>query len=169
MSPKPSRIYKISHHDFYRSQVNLGSNLWVRLSVSLTPCVDLTDVTLADEDTNSIPTDKVNRAIPGKSGFVTENTWCHKKIRRAQFFFKSLFLLRGFSKYHLKTSLRRNKLFKKNRICLIFFWHALCLNFFPDFVLTLEADNYGLKAPIFKNYHIFGNLRTSAFTWCHPR
>ena len=69
----------------------------------------------------------------GKSGFVTENTWCHKKIRRAQFFFKSLFLLRGFSKYHLKTSLRRNKLFKKNWICLIFLWHALCLNFFSGF------------------------------------
>ena len=69
----------------------------------------------------------------GKSGFVPENTGCQKKIRRAQFFFKSLFLLRGFSKYHLKTSLRRNKLFKKNRICLIFFWHALCLNFFSGF------------------------------------
>ena len=27
---------------------------------------DLTDVTLADEDTNSIPTDDVNRAILGK-------------------------------------------------------------------------------------------------------
>ena len=46
---------------------------------------------------------------------------------------------------------------------------AFSLNFFPDFVLTLEADNYGLKAPIFKNYHIFGNLWTSAFTWCHTR
>ena len=40
--------------------------------------------------------------------------------------------------------------------------------FFPDFVLTLEADNYGLKPPIFKNYHIFGKLRTSAFTGYHP-
>ena len=28
-------------------------------------CVDLTDVTLADEDTNSILTDNVNRAIEG--------------------------------------------------------------------------------------------------------
>ena len=28
-------------------------------------CVDLTDVTLADEDTNSILTDNVNRAIQG--------------------------------------------------------------------------------------------------------
>ena len=69
----------------------------------------------------------------GKSGFVTENTGCHKKIRRAQFFFKSLFLLRGFSKYHLKTSLRRNKLFLKKWICLIFLWHALCLIFFSGF------------------------------------
>ena len=55
--------------DFYRTQVNLGSDLWVRMSVRLslskTPCVDLTDVTLADEDTKSILTDNVNRAIPG--------------------------------------------------------------------------------------------------------
>ena len=34
-------------------------------SVTETPCVDLTDVTLADEDTNSILTDNVNRAIQG--------------------------------------------------------------------------------------------------------
>ena len=33
--------------------------------VSNLPCWDLTDVTLADEDTKSIPTDNVNRAIPG--------------------------------------------------------------------------------------------------------
>ena len=46
----------------------------------------------------------------GKSGFVTENRRCQKKIRRAQFFFKSLFLLREVAKYHLATSLRRNKL-----------------------------------------------------------
>ena len=31
----------------------------------MTPCVDLTDVTLADEDTNSILTDNANRAIQG--------------------------------------------------------------------------------------------------------
>ena len=29
------------------------------------PCVDLTDVTLADEDTNPILTDNANRAIQG--------------------------------------------------------------------------------------------------------
>ena len=47
----------------------------------------------------------------GKSGFVPENTGCQKKLMRAQFLKKTLFLLRGFFKYHLKTSLRRNKLF----------------------------------------------------------
>ena len=57
----------------------------------------------------------------GKSGFVPENTGCKKKIRRAQFFKKSLFLLRGFSKYHLKTSLRRNKVFFKNWARIHFF------------------------------------------------
>ena len=35
--------------------------LWVWMSIS----VDLTDVTLADEDTNPIPTDNANRAIQG--------------------------------------------------------------------------------------------------------
>ena len=71
----------------------------------------------------------------GKSGFVPENTGCHKKWMRAQFFVTC----------------------------------SVPEFFFPDFVLTLEADNYGLKAPIIKNYHIFGNLWTSAFTWYHTR
>ena len=54
---------------FYRTQVNLGSDLWVRMSVCLSvrhrPCADLTDVTLADEDTKSILPDNANRAIQG--------------------------------------------------------------------------------------------------------
>ena len=37
----------------------------VRPSVTERLCSDLTDVTLADEDSNSIPTDDVNRAFPG--------------------------------------------------------------------------------------------------------
>ena len=44
----------------------MGSDLWVRMSLRTPrPCVDLTDVTLADEDTNSILTDNANRAIQG--------------------------------------------------------------------------------------------------------
>ena len=38
----------------------------VRMSVRHL-CVDLSDVTLADEETNSIPTDNANRAIPGNA------------------------------------------------------------------------------------------------------
>ena len=38
-----------------------GSDLWVPMSLS--DCADLTDVTLADKDTNSIVIGKVNRAI----------------------------------------------------------------------------------------------------------
>ena len=49
--------------------MSLGSDLWVvmYLSQSLTTrgFADLTDVTLADEDSNSISTDDVNRAILG--------------------------------------------------------------------------------------------------------
>ena len=37
----------------------------VRPSLTERLCSDLTDVTLADEDSNSIPTDDVNRAISG--------------------------------------------------------------------------------------------------------
>ena len=47
---------------FYRTQVNLGSDSWVRMSVR-NVWLDLTDVTLADEDTNSILTDNANRAM----------------------------------------------------------------------------------------------------------
>ena len=45
--------------------MSLGSDLWVLMSLSPTPYADLTDVTLADEDGNSIETGNVNRAIPG--------------------------------------------------------------------------------------------------------
>ena len=48
---------------FYRTQVNLGSDSLVRLSVTDTCCADLTDVTLADEDTNSILADNAKREI----------------------------------------------------------------------------------------------------------
>ena len=50
----------------------------------------------------------------GKSGLVPKNKGCQKKITRAQFLIKSLFLLREVSKLDLKTSLRRNKVLKKN-------------------------------------------------------
>ena len=66
----PQTRHPDPHHccwcHFYRTQVSLGSDLWVLISVRQTRlCWDLTDVTLADEDSNSIPTDDVNRAIPG--------------------------------------------------------------------------------------------------------
>ena len=51
---------------FYRTQVSLGSDLWVLMSVTdyiQHYFADLNDVTLADEDSNFIPTDDVNRAI----------------------------------------------------------------------------------------------------------
>ena len=42
----------------------LGSDLWVLMSVTPRLFADLTDVTLTDYDSNSIPTD-VNKAILG--------------------------------------------------------------------------------------------------------
>ena len=56
------------------------------LSQTTTPFADLTDVTLADEDTNSILTDNTNRAIQGNVAMhVTlpggqlwnQCKWCH--------------------------------------------------------------------------------------------
>ena len=41
------------------------SDLWVQVSLTHTPFADLTDVTLADEDTNSILIDNANRSIQG--------------------------------------------------------------------------------------------------------
>ena len=45
--------------------MSLGSHLWVRMTVSPMYFADLTDLTLADEDSNSISTDDVNGAILG--------------------------------------------------------------------------------------------------------
>ena len=52
-------LYEVSRMIF------IGSDLWVRMSVTGKPCADLTVVTLADEDNNSLPTDDANRAILG--------------------------------------------------------------------------------------------------------
>ena len=51
--------------NFYQTQVSLGSDLWVLMSVTHTTFADVIDLTLADEDNNSIPTNYVNRAILG--------------------------------------------------------------------------------------------------------
>ena len=45
--------------------MSLGSDLWVLMKLTTRGFADLTDVTLADEDSNSIPTDDVNRAFLG--------------------------------------------------------------------------------------------------------
>ena len=43
--------------------MSLGSDLWVQLSETETPFADLIDVTLVDEDTNSILADVADRAF----------------------------------------------------------------------------------------------------------
>ena len=104
----------------------------------------------------------------GKSGLVTKNKGCHKKKSRPQFFFKTLFLLREVFKSNLETSLRRNKDLIKNCARVFFLWHPFSEFFFLKFDSTLTADNSGSKPPNLENYHIFGILRTSAFTWSYP-
>ena len=64
MSEGPTTLRRANA--IYRTQVNLGSDSWVWMSVPPSVsnvCADLTDVTLADEDTNLILTDNVNRVI----------------------------------------------------------------------------------------------------------
>ena len=51
------------------------SVLWVRVSLTEGGFADLTDVTLADEDTKSIQTDDANRAIQGKCDNASDATW----------------------------------------------------------------------------------------------
>ena len=57
--------------------MSLGSDLWVLMSLTQSVhtrgFVDLTDVTLADEDSNSIPTDDVN----GQSQAMWQHKWRH--------------------------------------------------------------------------------------------
>ena len=45
--------------------MSLGSDLCTLMSLHMTLFADLTDLTLADENSNSIQTDDVNRAILG--------------------------------------------------------------------------------------------------------
>ena len=58
---------------------------------------------------------------------------------------------------------------KLNIVAVSFFCNArFYWNFFSKFDPTLSAYNYASKTPNLKNYHIFGILRTSAFTWYPP-
>ena len=65
---------------FYRTQVYLGSDLWVQVSVSESCLVDLTDVTLVDEDPNSILADDNNRAIPGNLEMQVRQSYLVRKV-----------------------------------------------------------------------------------------
>ena len=69
-------VKNIEVNVFYRTQVYLGSDLWVCLSQTEPPCADLTDVTLADEDANSILTDNANRAIQGNVAMQIIQSGC---------------------------------------------------------------------------------------------
>ena len=66
----PHHLYHHHHYyyqHFYRTQVYLGSDLWVQVSVSQSCFVDLTDVSLVDEDINSIIANDTDWAIPGNT------------------------------------------------------------------------------------------------------
>ena len=45
-------IFESFMYIFYRTQVSLGSDLWVLMYLTPRLCADLTDVTLADDDSN---------------------------------------------------------------------------------------------------------------------
>ena len=74
MASKMAAIPSEVRH-FYRTQVSLGSGLWVPVSVptSNTFGWDFADATLADDDTNSILAGDANRAIWG--WWLSSNRW----------------------------------------------------------------------------------------------
>ena len=43
-----AHVHAYTRAIFYRTQVSLGSDLWVRFSETKLPCADLTDLTLAE-------------------------------------------------------------------------------------------------------------------------
>ena len=53
----PSRGQFLPGTDFYQTQVSLGSDIWVPMSVRKRCFWNFADVTLADQATKSIPTD----------------------------------------------------------------------------------------------------------------
>ena len=55
----------VCHHQLFLSDPGKPGVRSMGPDVRPRPCADLTDVTLADEDTNSILTDNANRAIQG--------------------------------------------------------------------------------------------------------
>ena len=71
----PLQRRKLLKNNFYRTQVNLGSDSWVRLSV--TKSLMLCRLNWCDsgwcEDTNSIPTHNAKRAIQGN----VRMQWCN--------------------------------------------------------------------------------------------
>ena len=67
--------------NFQRFAIFIGprcpwSDLWIRLSLTEPPFANLTDVTLADEDTNSILTDNANRVIQGNVAMQIIQSGC---------------------------------------------------------------------------------------------
>ena len=84
-----------------------------------------------------------------------------KIVTRSIFFFFEI-LLREVSKYNLEDPLRRilkKKFFER----VTFFLTCVIDGKKLKYYYTLTANNFALKTPPGKNYHIFGNLRTSAF------
>ena len=67
---------------------------------------------------------------------------------------------------HVRPMLIQFQAPKINIVAVSFFCNAsFRWIFFLKFDLTLTANNSGLKPSKLENYNIFGNLRTSAFTW----
>ena len=62
------KSHKILLFSFLSDPGYLVSDLWVRVSLTKRGCADLTDLTLSDQDTNSILTDHANRALQGNVG-----------------------------------------------------------------------------------------------------
>ena len=104
-----------------------------------------------DESEKTGPSPKIRGVTKKRHGHNNE-FWCLKRIpgppnhvRRPWYSFQSS---------------------KLDIVAVSFFFNAsFPWNFFFNFDLTLTANNSGLKPLKLENYHIFGILRTSAFSW----
>ena len=108
---------------------------------------------------------KVNRLW--NFGSVSKIKRCHKKSHGHNFDFSGLKRITGV--FHPISYLGYSFQARKIKIVAVLFFDASSDPFFLwKFYLTLTANNSPLKSRTPQKYHIFGNLRTSAFSRWYP-
>ena len=112
-----------------------GRTMWKLTSWGFRKCGSFRDLEVLNQSYRLSKSSQISKKEISENG-------CQKKITRAQFLIKSLFLLREVSKLDLKTSLRRNKVLKKNWGRAFFLWHPL---FFVTSPLLPPSSDFELQ------------------------